>query len=435
LPKIVVPVGTYKLTISGTSTNEGSLKIFGKLRVKGASTTGTIIDAAGLGAQVIEVKTGASTTISNLMITGGNDDTGGGGISVGSNATTTLSGVTVTANPGGGIDNDGTLTIDDSSITGNTGGGIHSRIINSGNTLTVNNSTISENTSTDFGGGISNGGKLTVNNSTISGNTAGDEGGGIFNGDSGTLTISQSTVSGNTAASGAGGIASNGGDVDILNSTISGNTANGGNGEGLEHDSTSGTLTIINSTIANNVAAPGKDGGGIAVTNGTVQIANTILAGNTAGGDGPNCSVNSDSQSSELGCVDYNLIQDPSDCVVTGAIANTVIGDPKLGPLADNGGPTKTHALLVGSPAIGKGNPATPGSSTSGDSCLATDQRGISRPQGSNCDIGAFEFTVATQPTPVPGVSQWGLIALGVLMSIVVMWQLARRRRGGATTA
>ena len=95
---------------------------------------------------------------------------------------------------------------------------------------------------------------------------------------------------------------------------------------------------------------------------------------------------------------------------------------PLLGPLQDNGGPSQTHALLQGSPAIDAGNPATPGSG--GSACEAIDQRGVSRPQGAACDIGAFELDPGT---PIPGVSSMGMITLAGLLGAAGFWRLRRR--------
>ncbi|MDP6452813.1 MAG: trypsin-like serine protease [SAR202 cluster bacterium] len=340
--KIMLPLGTYTLTRSGSANDQGSLFISaGKLEIAGASTTGTIIDATALGDRAFFVQT-ASATISNLTVKGG-QASGGGAMRIIVNATATLNQVNVTGN-----------------------------------------------SSTGDAGAIRNEGALTVNDSSIAGNTSGGFGGGVYNALAGTLTISRSTVSGNTATHGAGGIESNGGNVTILNSTISGNTANGGVGGGIEHDSSSGVLSINNSTIAANVASSTNVGGGIAVTNGAVKIKNSILADNTAAGGGPDCFTNS---GKSLTSEDYNLIESTSGCTITGATSNNITGqDPKLGALADNGGPTKTHALLTGSPALDKGNTTTPGSG--GNACLSTDQRGMTRPSGSACDMGAYEFTV-----------------------------------------
>ena len=91
--------------------------------------------------------------------------------------------------------------------------------------------------------------------------------------------------------------------------------------------------------------------------------------------------------------------------------------DPLLGPLQDNGGPTFTHALLAGSPAIDAGNDGA---------APATDQRGTSRPQGLFSDIGAFEVIVAAA-VPVPGLTTWGMAALALGLGALVL--VARRRR------
>jgi hypothetical protein len=150
-------------------------------------------------------------------------------------------------------------------------------------------------------------------------------------------------------------------------------------GGGLYHKS--GTVTLSNVTITGNTAGTG---GGLHKELGAlISLRNTIIAGNSAA-DGPDCFNTLTSQ-------DYNLIGDTTDCNLTGPTANTLTGrDPMLGPLQDNGGWTETHALLAGSPAIGAGNPAIPGSV--GFPCETTDQRGVGRPQGLVCDIGAFEL-------------------------------------------
>ena len=139
---------------------------------------------------------------------------------------------------------------------------------------------------------------------------------------------------------------------------------------------------------------PARDGGGIFNSAGTVNVKNTIVAGNSASSSGPDCSGTPTSQG-------YNLIGDDTDCSFTpdtGDLVGTGASpiDPLLDALADNGGPTQTHALDPNSPAIDAGNPATPGSG--GNACEATDQRGVARPVGPRCDIGAFEFEA---PPPV----------------------------------
>ena len=189
-----------------------------------------------------------------------------------------------------------------------------------------------------FGGGILNGSgaTLTITDSTISGNSAAF-GGGIFN--TGPLIISNTTVSGNTASEG-GGIYSNS-SVTITNSTISSNTGNSEGGGVVNL----GTAAITNSTLSNNSASTG---GGI-FTIGAVRIGDTVLK---AGASGVNIANNGGTVTS-LG---YNLSSDNGGGFLTGS-GDQINTDPLLGPLQDNGGPTFTHQLLPGSPAIDLGDP------------------------------------------------------------------------------
>ncbi len=322
----------------------------------------------------------------------------------------TLQDITVTRGndvDGGGIRNGGTLTITNSTISHNSatdefGGGIW----NSNNgTLTIHNSTISNNTA-DYGGGILNEGTLTITHSTISRNTANWYGGGILN--YRTLTITDSTISSNTASRDGGGIENWFGTLTISNSTISSNTASR-DGGGI--DNYQGTLTIYNSTLSNNTS--NDNGGGIyqVGNTATTTLANTIIANSTSGGDCSNAGGTINAS--------YSLFGDNLSCV-NGTNTENITGDPQLGPLQDNGGPTFTHALLPTSPALDAGDNAI---------CAAApvsnvDQRGIVRPQGIICDIGAYEadtapiafiknvvggvaqpsawsFTVDSDPTPI----------------------------------
>ena len=194
----------------------------------------------------------------------------------------------------------------------------------------------------ESGGGIYNAGTLRLTNSTVSGNSA-FNGGGIFNFHTGTLTLTNSTVSGNSATDAAGGI-SNFGTINVSNSTISGNSATVAYSGIYNED----TATLKNTIVANSPSPGGNCGGGI-----------------TDGG------YNLDSDGScGFGTTNHSL---------SGTMDNPL--NPQLGPLANNGGPTKTHALLAGSPAINKGNSFE----------ATTDQRGVARPQGAAPDIGAFE--------------------------------------------
>jgi CSLREA domain-containing protein len=246
-----------------------------------------------------------------------------------------------------------------------------SGILNEG-TVTVQNSTISDNSAGSFdGGGIANLGTLTLVNDTIKNNTAHFVGGGLWN--FGNATISASTISGNaTALFGGAGIA-NGGSLTVVNTTISGNTSpeSGGGISNFQQ----GPLTIVNSTISGNSA---PIGGGICC--GSMELRNTIVAGQINGGDCAFVMIFDGG---------YNLDDDGTCGLSTfnNSLPNT---DPLLDPagLEDNGGPTQTIALEPGSPAIDAIPPGVNGCGTT----ITTDQRGTSRPQGSGCDIGAFEL-------------------------------------------
>jgi CSLREA domain-containing protein len=318
-------------------------------------------------------------TLTNLVIRGGKtsgSDRGspgsGGGIILLDDDVVRLTNCVVADNSatfGGGILGFGRLTLTHSRISGNSarfgGGGIN----NAGDgVLTLTNSTVSGNSTTEGeGGGISSNGVLTLTNSTISGNRAALNGGGI----SGSrLTLSNSTVSGNTAIRDGGGIAGGG---TLTNSTISGNSARSGGG-------VAGTLTLASTTVARNSAT--RDGGGIS-TAGSLELTNTLVALNAAP-RGPD--VHGKSGSTIMAF--FSLLGIGSGSGLSNGVNGNQVGrqhaplDPKLGPLAGNGGPTLTRALQPGSPAI---------DAASTPDCPATDQRGVLRPQGPVCDIGSYE--------------------------------------------
>jgi hypothetical protein len=291
---------------------------------------------------------------------------------------------------------------------------------NVGNTM----ATISECVITGEGRGIVSfgGGPLTINNSTISNNSAEDEflfsgfgAGLLFDGNS--LIVRDSTFSGNSAAGdengdgpGGGGIAimdqnvSNNIDsitAELTNVTISDNETNGfGGGILIDGDpSTDIDVTLRNVTIANNRAnIDGADdgaGAGLAADldgGSSLQLFNVLIAGNSVGAGGfePDCSVSNGSATSN----GFNLVEDPAGCAGIPSGSDITGEDPLLGDLQNNGGFTDTQALGDGSPAINAGGDCPPPS---------TDQRGISRPQGSACDIGAFEAVVCGDGTRGPG--------------------------------
>ncbi|MCI2431407.1 CSLREA domain-containing protein, partial [Candidatus Acetothermia bacterium] len=252
--------------------------------------------------------------------------------------------------------------------------------VNSGGDLTLQNLTVS-NGRADFGGGIgiANGGTVNITNSTLSSNSATVGGGGIRN--SGTVTITNSTLSGNSADLGVGGgIYNDHGTVNITNSTLSGNSAIPGFGGGIYNYF--GMLTITNSTLSGNSAGMGL-GGGIFSEGGTANIKNTIVANSPSGG---NCASNG-----TFNALGVNL---DTDGTCPGFVSPFVSSAQlNLGPLAVNApGTTATHALLSSSVAIDAATDCT----DLGGNSITTDQRGVGRSQGPECDVGAYEAVVVT---------------------------------------
>ncbi len=336
---------------------------------------------------------------------------------------------------GGGIFNAGVLTLTASLIEANTTGqggqllvgptspnwfgGDGGGIFNSGQ-LVMNAGEVRYNATAGHGGnggGLANSGTLTVTNSSIisnstphaggsssihgSGYTAGD-GGGLYN--TGWLTILKSTISANATGNGGdgscggpgsggdGGGLANQGQLFLRNSTVSGNDTgdggtawcgetsrgSGGAGGGLYNV---GTLELDNSTIsANRLGEPESGGGGLANQTGPVHLRNTLLAANAPGRVTPDCS-------GLLTSHGFNLIGDATGCTLAEESSGNIIGrDPFLLPLADNGGTTWTQALAPGSPAIDTGQ-----CTDMGGLLISVDQRDVPRPQGTTCDIGAYE--------------------------------------------
>ena len=190
--------------------------------------------------------------------------------------------------------------------------------------------------------------------------------------------------------------------VNILNSTISDNQNNtalrlaSGDVQRVE-------VLLNNVTITNNHG--GNATGGIFVPNASglspVAILNSIVAKNTA--NNPNRASNAPNDLvadcfGRLLSRGHNLFGSVNGCTITDDTATNIIGDPLLLPLAGNGGPTATYAVPSGSPALNAGNPAAPGSG--GNACEASDQRGIIRPQGTACEIGAYEAPSDTAVVP-----------------------------------
>ncbi|ADO45755.1 polymorphic outer membrane protein [Hydrogenobacter thermophilus TK-6] len=300
---------------------------------------------------------------------------------------------------GGGIYNDtnGTLTITNSTISGNSSVGDGGGISNIG-TLDIQNSIISNNSAGRDGGGIFSSGIFTsifvnIVNSTISNNSADSDGGGIYNYTNSYMTIIGSTISNNSAGFDGGGIV-NGGTLTIQNSTIAGNSSVG-DGGGIEN--WTGTVNASFVTIANNTA--NNQGGGIYNLD-TFNIKNSIVANNTVGGSPQNCYIDAGSTFTPSG------VNFANDNTCTG-FTQVTSAQLNLQPLGNYGGPTQTIALGTGSVAIDAVTDCTDLSSNP----VNTDQRGVSRPQGTQCDAGAYEYngpppttyTLSISPTPTNG--------------------------------
>jgi hypothetical protein len=332
-----------------------------------------------------------NSVVSNNTVSGSSGESGmGGGVFVRQNILTQVG---------------GNATITGSQISGNTakgnGGGLHI-----GGTLTMSNSSVTNNTAANNGGGMKIYGATTLTNSTISGNSTANNGGGIYDSSGYTgvpltlLKLQGTTLSGNSVTNGAGsrggGIFSVYGDLYFINSTIYGNSAPNGFGYGggvyvRKNNSpitmqqttvasntantrggglmimTSGSGAVVfNGTVFDNTVAPSTGGGNIAVTTGSITIAgsgNLVFSGTSVPGN-----------------------------VINVSFANAPIdGDPILGTLVNNGGPTQTLLPSAGSAAIN----AIP--ETSGQCPVPIDQRGLIRPDPTSanlptpCDIGAVE--------------------------------------------
>ncbi len=315
-------------------------------------------------------------TMTNSMIHGNTADFGGG-IDNAAMADLTATNITVynntatnTNSQGGGIENLGVMAVTGSDVHTNTarnGAGI----FNEG-TLTVSSSDVYDNVASGRGGGFHNTFSLTMQTSNIYDNQAGSGGGGGISTDSGTVVLDRSAVYNNFATGSGGGIVNN---VDLVtgansftitNSTISGNST-AGQGGGLR--SAGSAVTNLNNVTFNGNTSTVVNGQSISILAGSMTAKNTIIA---ISGSGTNCSGNITSQG-------RNIVSD-NTCHLTGTgdLTNT---NPRLGALQNNGGPTLTHALLLGSPAL-----------DSGSGCPAVDQRGVARPFGPACDRGAYEY-------------------------------------------
>ena len=385
----------------GTTLLQNSGHVIDKnIVLRGPGPNQLTIRLLGLSLSVFRITSDHTVTIEGLTIRGGRAFISGGGIR-NEGSILTVNNCVISSNTselaGGGLHNGfgSRLTLISSVVSGNGSIGDQSPYgggISNAGTAEIRDSTISFNSASNgpvlagSGGGISNRGPMTIIDSTVRNNSA-SAGAGIEN--SAPLTIINSTISGNTGISGGLGLGSagagivigNDAPVTIANSTISGNSASSGGG--IYHGS--GTLIITNSTVSNNQSDPGS---GSIHNSGSLEIGNSILKAGTSG-----ASIVSSGTVVSHG---FNLSSDNGGGFLT-APGDQINTNPLLGPLQNNGGPTFTHELLTGSPAINAGTPdSTPPP--------AYDQRGPGYPRVINgqIDIGSFEVQPAGTPTPEP---------------------------------
>ena len=434
---IILPAGTYTLTVVDNSPN-GLPLVTSDITIEGAGAASTIIERSAAAADFRIFGVNGALTLNKLTVRGGRGTAGsgaaGGDLQINNsifedNDALTQNGGAIFSNGlvditirnsifrnnsaggSGAITTVGSLRIENSTFTGNAATGSSTGAISFGfsgsavivntvfdgnssvngggaighydsrTSMTLSGVTVTNNSTGAAGGGIGNSGSMTIVDSTISGNSApggNGNGGGIYQGAT-ALTIFGSTISGNNAVRG-GGIYRQGGTFNITNSTVSGNTSVQEAG-GIANPTALNNVTITGNTSNNN------RGSGIFTSGFTMK--NTILAGNNG----------NDCESSSGTSEGHNILGKNSACAFTATTGDQVGTaaapiDPLLGPLQNNGGPTLTHELLSGSPALDAGNPAAPGSG--GDACASGDQRGAIRPGGIACDVGAFELKLGS---------------------------------------
>lgn len=406
---IYIAAGTYR---------EANISLVNRrLSFIGESAETTIIDADtdedGTGDGRIFYIDNSEIDIGRLTLTHGLSSDNGGAILLESStvlvAECILSENKSDGNDGGAIFSDGILHVYNTLLTNNTaddGGAIYADF----GTLLINLSTISNNTAEDQGGGIYNSADMRMYLTTVDSNKAEHHtdgmGGGILTRSK--MWILYSTIINNESAAEGGGIALGNNNIEtvLVNSTLSGNSAGTyGGGIAIGAHTSMGYTKLHNVTITNNIADANEDGagngGGIVIYDNNknkLYTENSIIAGNTTAGVSDECIRFGAGSIISNG---YNILGESellASCdgyfTAAGDLTNQDVTTVLNTTLADNGGPTLTHALLATSPAIDAGDPLGCRDNLPAPQVLDYDQRDFERPVNSHCDIGAVEFGI-----------------------------------------
>lgn len=487
-----VPPGSVIAVQAGTF-NE-NVVIDQSVTIQGQGIGVTVIDGQDSGS-VLEIEAGSEVTLQDMTLQNGSSVNGGGGIY--NEGTLTITNLLIQNNEapcadGGGVLNWAQVTMQDIELTNNVANfgaafsnardatasaeritvtqndavrcvdvlGEAGGIENSG-IFSLTNSLIQQNTADGAGGGIGNGRILTVTLSTIENNATAGSGGGIYNiydlNVAATATLIDSTIRGNTAVSGAG--VNNAGTFHLISSLVYANSAGAGPGGGIHNvndTGQTGLLYVTNSTISGNQA--GQGGGVHNEGSGTTAVIRSSTIVENAGSAGSGGNLFNDTGTITLAGTIIALPGAGSDCAGLGIVSNGAnldsdnscglgagdlpdVADPLLSPLHDNGGPTQTHGLQAGSPAID----AAPSAACTAVPVNNVDQRGRPRnidglgdgDSGTECDIGALEMQSPTAVTlaewMVHGDGKANPAALGAAAALALLtggWLIPLRRRG-----
>jgi len=347
----------------------GGLSVDSNLAVVGPGTDQLTISGGGVTQILYIPSVDVDVVISGLTFQDAYDNERGGAV-IYNFGTVRVTDCVFTGNraeglDGGAIHNRGTMTLTDCVLHDNVADNLGGAIVGWGGTLVLNGCVLTDNEAAQMGGAIHNmlGGTVALTSCSLSGNIASLNGGAIYNSIDSTLAFSGCTLEGNAASSDAGAIL-NAGTLTLTNSTLSGNTA-GRNGGGLYQTAAEATVTncTITANLADSIGNGFAEGGGICHSGGVLNLHNTIVAGNSDTVDNTGLGNVYPDVSGTVTSLGSNIIGNGNGTQgVTDGLNGDRVGtatdpiDPALGPLAGNGGSTRTHALGVGSAAIDAGD-------------------------------------------------------------------------------